>query len=82
VCTSALPSTPLEHIDPRAEETGPKGVKCLQFGVLSPQEICALAEFEAIYPAYYEIDGENKRSNKPKGVLDRRLVSRTSSSPG
>lgn len=56
-------------------DTAPKRIKFLQFGVLSPQEIVAISEFEATQRDLYQIDPETgERKPATNGVLDRRLV--------
>ena len=59
-------------------DTAPKRIKFLQFGILSPQEIVAISEFEANHRDLYKIDEKNpgQRQQAPNGVLDLRLVSR------
>jgi DNA-directed RNA polymerase III subunit RPC1 len=55
-------------------DDSPKTIKCLQFGILSPQEIIALSEYEASDNSLY-LAGTTERTPAPRGVLDRRLVS-------
>lgn len=59
-------------------DTAPKRIKYLQFGVLSPQEIVAISEYEATQRDLYKISNDGERLPAPSGVLDRRLVRRTS----
>lgn len=54
----------------------PKTIKHLQFGVLSPQEIVALSEVEVSDGSLYSVGGVD-RMPQARGVLDRKLVSRT-----
>lgn len=57
-------------------DSAPKRIKYLQFGVLSPQEIVAISEFEATQRDLYQLGGVGgERTAAPNGVLDRRLVS-------
>lgn len=58
-------------------DTAPKRIKYLQFGILSPQEIVAMSEFEATQRDLYQLGGPGGgvRQPAPNGVLDARLVS-------
>lgn len=56
-------------------DTAPKRIKYLQFGILSPQEIVAISEFEATQRDLYKLGGPGGiRQPAPNGVLDSRLV--------
>ena len=56
-------------------DTAPKRIKYLQFGILSPQEIVAMSEFEATQRDLYKLGGPGGvRQPAPNGVLDARLV--------
>lgn len=57
-------------------DNAPKRIKFLQFGILSPQEIVAISEFEANHRDLYKLDEKNpgQRLQAPNGVLDARLV--------
>lgn len=56
-------------------DTAPKRIKYLQFGILSPQEIVAISEFEANQRDLYQLGGAGaERTPFENGVLDRRLV--------
>jgi DNA-directed RNA polymerase III subunit RPC1 len=57
-------------------DTAPKRIKYLQFGILSPQEIVAISEFEATQRDLYKLGGAGgARVPATNGVLDARLVS-------
>ena len=56
-------------------DNAPKRIKYLQFGILSPQEIVAISEFEATQRDLYQLGGAgSERTAAPNGVLDKRLV--------
>lgn len=56
-------------------DNAPKKIKYLQFGVLSPQEIVGISEYEATQRDLYQLAGNGSdRIAAPNGVLDRRLV--------
>jgi len=56
-------------------DTAPKRIKYIQFGILSPQEIVAISEFEANQRDLYQPGGVGaERIPAKNGVLDRRLV--------
>lgn len=56
-------------------DTAPKRIKYLQFGILSPQEIVAISEFEATQRDLYKLGGPGgQRIPASNGVLDSRLV--------
>lgn len=56
-------------------DTAPKRIKYLQFGILSPQEIVAISEFEATQRDLYKLGAPGGvRQPAPNGVLDARLV--------
>ncbi|CAD6583201.1 MAG: hypothetical protein CYPHOPRED_002256 [Cyphobasidiales sp. Tagirdzhanova-0007] len=55
-------------------DNAPKRIKYLQFGILSPQEIVAISEFEATQRDLYQLGGAgSERTAAPNGVLDKRL---------
>lgn len=57
-------------------DNAPKRIKFLQFGILSPSEIVAISEFEAVHRDLYKFDEKNAgiKQQARNGVLDLRLV--------
>lgn len=69
-------SSPTSMVKDIVVDNAPKRIKFLQFGILSPQEIVAISEFEANTRDLYQIDEKQPavRKQAPNGVLDLRLV--------